>query len=693
MLPNNESKREELLLTVKPKPKPNESLSSFIVRVATENGISMFTIRRYITTGAQSRYKQLPIFHQVDWVHENIDMGKLSTELEVEVSDLKKYTFTPLQIYFNENGVVDIPQYKASLGKEIITNKRRYCPLCLTSNGIYKLLWQVSSISCCNEHHIALQNKCNSCGKSLPYVFETMAVHLCVHCGDSLKLKRYISERNEFDLGEQQRKYNDWNYLLSGAFQQIKPNLNTIESLACLILYVSSVDSHKNSFNRRRVRYFSLRRIVGLAAYIRNNRNVTAYKVNLQDIFTVCRKEEISVQELFNTTVPDTFINSFSINKNDSQIGACLAPWCKYYKSVDRMKETTLTTDNKKRINRKGVTYRKIYACTGCYMRYGVNNAGIWQDIDNRSHVIWSEVRPLFNQGYNRHAIRNMLKITVDKINEYFGYMLHYNILPEEISNKYLPHSVPSHLVEKYIDIECFSFPNYHTLYRVARAKYGWSQIEFYFYAFEKDVQEYQLFEQHGSLRDRFKSTEPIKQKIDKTIKKLYEKKETLSIEKVAEEVGCVRNTIGYNGFSNLIRQYREIQLQEQKNSEEAELFKLYETYKKEVEQEKGVLLIKNISRHLNRNQEYLTIKFPELSKRIVNDVKESKSKAIQLYTEEMITKTKNAIKLLTNTYKPITINAIKKLIGLTNNQSRTKIGKHLVGLIRKEIQMAKELL
>lgn len=692
-MPDNECKREELSLTVQPKPKPNESLSSFIVRVATENGISMFTIRRYITIGAQSRYKQLPIFHQVDWVHENIDMEKLSTELGVEVSDLEKYTFTPLQKYFNENGVVDIPQYKVSLSKEIITNKRRYCPICLASNGIYKLLWQVSSISYCDEHHIALQNKCNSCGKSLPYVFETMAIHLCVHCGDSLKLKRYISERNEFDLGEKQRKYDDWNYLLSGAFKQIKPNINTIESLAYLILYVSSVDSHKNSFNRRRVRYFSLKRIKGLAAYIRNNRNVVSFKVNLQDIFTVSRKEEISVEELFNTTVPDTFINSFFINKKDSQIGVCLAPWCKYYKSVEGMREIALTADNKKTINRNRVTYRKLYACTGCYMRYGVNNTGIWQETDSRIHVIWSKVRPLFSQGYTRHAISNMLKITSNKTHEYLGYMLQYNILPEEISIKYLPHSVPSNLVEKFIDIKWSSFPRYHTLYKVARVKYGWSQIEFYYYAFEKDVLEYQLSEQHGSLRDRSKTTEPMKQKIYQTIKELYEKKVTLSIEKVAEEVGCNNKTIGYNGFSNLIKQYREIQLQEQKNSEEAVLSRLYETYKKEVEQEKGVLLVKNISRHLNRNQQYLTIKFPELSKKIVNDVKESKSKEIQLYTEEMITKTKNAIKLLTNKYEPITIKAIMKLIGLTNNQSKSKIGKHLVGLIRKEIQMAKELL
>lgn len=680
---NKESVREGLFLTVKPKPKPNESLSSFIVRVATENGISMHTIRSYIAA------KQ---FHQVDIVYEHIDLEKLSSELEIKVSELNNYTFAPLLNYFNQNGVVDLPQYRMSLGKEISINKRRYCSSCLASDGIYKLLWQVSSISCCDEHHTILQHTCNSCGKSLPYVFETMALHLCVHCGESLKIDQYISERNEFVLGEQQRTYDNWNYLLKEYAGQNKPNLTSVQ-IACLILYLSSEHSYKTTFQPRKVRYFAFAKIQSLAAYVRDNHYVVAKKPNLQDIFTLSRNEEMSVEELFKITVPDTFINSFFYTKNEPQIGVCLAPWCKFYNTVDGMRETNLTNENKKRIYRHRESFRKVHACIGCYMRYGENMKGIWKDIDNRRQVIWSKIDPLVSHGYTPGAIGKMLNIHVDKVNEYFGYMLHFNTFSEKLNNKYLPQSIPGNLVQKLIDINFFNFsafPNYSILNKEAKAKYGWSKIEFYFYAFGKEVQEYQLFEHYDLMTNKPRS-ELIKQKIDKTIKELYEKKVLLSIGKVAEEVSCSYSAVVYNGFAKLIGQYRKIQLQEKKRGEEEELSRIYEAYKKEIEQEQGNLIIKNIFNHLNRHSLYIPTNFPELFKKIVSDVKESKNKSLQLYADEMIIKTKNAIKLLTDTAGPITIIAVLNLIGL--NRSNSKKFQYLLGLVWKEIQMAKELL
>ena len=158
------------LLPVRTRPKPGESLSSWLARTAYENGI-------YLQTFCHLVWYRKPI-----WTRDTDRTG----DFEI-LRHLASLTATsPTQalqtiirhyegIVFRHYLVSGTQRHVTSLGIYHRTRRgygQTYCPLCLLEEGYFKLKWRFSFITACSRHNQRLWDRCWQCGTPI-----------CIHRG------------------------------------------------------------------------------------------------------------------------------------------------------------------------------------------------------------------------------------------------------------------------------------------------------------------------------------------------------------------------------------------------------------------------------------------------------------------------------------------------------------------------------
>lgn len=606
--------------------------------------------------------------HQFDWLPQCYDIDKMCYLLGVEDKRLVSLTFNPVLNKFVSNLGLEVRDFQ-NLRRELVLDRRKFCPICINSNKVFKLIWQVSELEICNEHLVVLESNCVQCGNKFNYVTKDMVTLKCSSCQSSIcKKAKEVNDLNY--IKEQQRKYEDWKYLMEnkGIINMNIPGLNNEQSLACLILYTSLKDVNTSVFNQRNIRFFNLDRIKRFASLIRNRQSFS--RVKLQDILKVSRALELNLREYFKIRVPETFVKSFfsSEQTGDSNIGVCKSPWCEFFETNKGIKELNGTFAGvRKSIMKDGVKYKKVFACSRCFMRYAIHpETKQWNEIDDRIYNLWHIIRPLFNSGYTRTQVAKKIGITVQRSGEYLGYMVQQQLLNKDLCRTHTPKHVPSNLVEIFRELGGTYFSSYVTIYKKAKRVYGWTWMEFCYYSADKDVNYDKLFIQSVKVINKSKQKEKLEAKIKQAIEDLSTNdKLKLSIIAVADLAGCSDTTIYDKGLSGKIHTLFAQQKRSRLEVEQGELERKFCVYKKQMDEEEMPLLSQHVFRYLGRSQKYITQNFPLFAKRISEEVLENKRKHQKAYLKRKELEVKKAVHYVHQTQGKLNLIRVSSYLGI----------------------------
>lgn len=184
---------------VRPKPKSDESLESFMLRVARGNGYSNFStfiqsLKSSVINSSAGRFES---FLPKDIASANLHHSQISSRRRIDMlrqfAELAGCTLSDLLDICLARSAVTFSKRRVSLyrqGLNIPLDELRplhevpVCPLCINEHGYGRQLWHFRSYTACHQHGIVLINHCR-CGASLNMVEQEFS-DTCHQCRASL---------------------------------------------------------------------------------------------------------------------------------------------------------------------------------------------------------------------------------------------------------------------------------------------------------------------------------------------------------------------------------------------------------------------------------------------------------------------------------------------------------------------------
>lgn len=173
-------------LALHPPPEPFESFTSYITRLAQDNGLKTMQDFAYV------------FFPETVYRHDHSGLAKYFTDYtppafgsvaKVGVcreTQLQAMTFFHLAAKFDRDPWYDPLWYFL---RGVISPYLRYCPKCLieASKPFYSLQWRFLLISQCHKHNCPLLDRCGHCGQRIPIFSLPPKIASCPTCGGDLK--------------------------------------------------------------------------------------------------------------------------------------------------------------------------------------------------------------------------------------------------------------------------------------------------------------------------------------------------------------------------------------------------------------------------------------------------------------------------------------------------------------------------
>ncbi len=164
------------VLPLHPHPRPLESFTSYLMRLAELNGMG-----RYSDLAYRLFPDRTPLQVRAITDHIPVLMSQLARETVCSEATLQATTFYYFGQKFGRYG------YLQNFLKGILVPHLRYCPHCLDEQLYYLLPWRILALSGCHKHNCQLLDSCSTCGKSIPIFPNTLRVGICPHCRTALK--------------------------------------------------------------------------------------------------------------------------------------------------------------------------------------------------------------------------------------------------------------------------------------------------------------------------------------------------------------------------------------------------------------------------------------------------------------------------------------------------------------------------
>lgn len=184
---------------IRPKPKSDESLESFMLRVARGNGYSDFStfiqsLKSSVTSSSVGRFES---FLPEDIATVNLHYSQISSRRRIDMlrqfAELTGCTLSDLLDIGLARGAITFSKRRVSLYRQGVNipldellplHEVPVCPVCINENGYGRQLWHFRSYTACHQHGIALINHCH-CGVSLNMVEQEFS-DTCHQCRASL---------------------------------------------------------------------------------------------------------------------------------------------------------------------------------------------------------------------------------------------------------------------------------------------------------------------------------------------------------------------------------------------------------------------------------------------------------------------------------------------------------------------------
>lgn len=566
-------------LTVRPEPRVGESLSGYLMRIAEPNGLAVRNlIDLCFRDSTNGRFKQI---HLLDWYpNYHFDVERISELTNLPHNKIRAMTATSIndRLYQLENE--QYFNFVVLIADCLVKTHRRFCPICLAEDGVYKLLWQVKELKECNRHHVQLAEFCGICGVPQPYISENLPLFKCSNCGSDLR-SRCTGDNTRFtDDNSQDRKWEDWHYLMdeSVPLYPNKEGLTPVQSLMLALLFVSQEASADDNIKNNKVlskdALGTYRRVV-----VQGKR--TSSIVRLDHYLHIIRESNLRVVEFANTSVPSEFYNNLF---GSAAIEICTTPWCESRGSTEsmlRVKPCPSTTY-------KGKKYRKHSVCTACWIDYGVEVTSLtWGPVGDTIEKIES-VRRLMEQGYTLKVISAEIRVDYRVLLRFIGYLLNHDLLSSQVSKRYM-----SNRIEHINLTEAFKLLANSRGKMLSNAKrmFGWTPTEYFYYRSVPEVERYMKFEARrfqtaGAKQIVRESTQSnIVQKVREVLKYCLQENIDITSKGIINRLGCKYHALRREDIKTLVREARDYQAVERKKSKEIHLIdlarKLFEEHKK----------------------------------------------------------------------------------------------------------------
>jgi hypothetical protein len=534
--------------TIRPKARPEESFSSYLLRIGSRNFAEYEAIYKKLTNGKfKKRDSRSDYLLDVNPIH-ILNLKQLSKLLKRTNEEIESLTCIPIYSKFlddfNNNA-------HRTLGmSQFINHKnRRFCPECIKV-GFFKLYWQIADIEICHIHELKLQTKCSSCQLEQPYLnSDTLIRGRCYNCGFPLQEQIASKVMDQKFIEKQKLLIRNYNYLINPK-TVLAGNIYDFSkerSLAMTLLYL--MNGEQEEFNRNALSNVfkdrTIRRIIDLARGIETSGSLTITK-----FFEIINELEIDISYMKYIKVPCSFINSFNhyfLLLSDTG-GKCHSPWCESFNtnvSMGKVKVSRYFQGKEK--------YIKTYVCTKCYMKYGYRKSdGEWEVADNKIELIKGFVNYYINDQRMDRTIKH-LEISRESFYDLLGYTLNYNLIPNAVSFK-VPYVFSKEIQKNFRQL----INEGGQLYKQARKKFKWSILEYYYYLNLPPIQNYLFFSAFKENTDEKKAE--IEKKVDLEIKNRLDNNIRITVSNMATTLKTTKKTLEKYGLSKKIMNVAEKQ-------------------------------------------------------------------------------------------------------------------------------------
>lgn len=160
-------------LPLHPPPRPLESLTSYLIRLAEVNKITTMSCLRKICLPGFNLSMAQNMRDYPFWPNQSFQAATNCPE-----NILLKTTFYHLGRKF---GIRDQQTLNVFLSNSLAKHLR-YCPQCLRDQGYYHLTWRFLILQSCPKHACRLLSACASCGHTLPILAPSLQIGTCPYC-------------------------------------------------------------------------------------------------------------------------------------------------------------------------------------------------------------------------------------------------------------------------------------------------------------------------------------------------------------------------------------------------------------------------------------------------------------------------------------------------------------------------------
>ncbi len=191
------------ILPLHPPPEYLESLTSYLMRLAEDNGISSLDGLSALCFPHQDRRITRDIAD-----YPPVSFGTLTMVADTTEETLRKTTFFHLAIKFGRS---TLPQPMSRFLSGTLGQYLRYCPVCIAEQPVkyYLLSWRFLMVTCCCRHQCRLLETCWYCRELIPLFTSPFKVGSCPKCqqrlqrcaaasvGDTAELEKALSAHDD----------------------------------------------------------------------------------------------------------------------------------------------------------------------------------------------------------------------------------------------------------------------------------------------------------------------------------------------------------------------------------------------------------------------------------------------------------------------------------------------------------------
>lgn len=602
--------------SIRPAPKPGESLSSYLLRVSIANDIEVLDLMRaFSKDGKLMRYRS----HLLDTLPPlAANLGQLSRWVIKTESCLENMSFLPVvkKFYSDE----EINNFKGVTSKIItrciITDRRRFCSQCLHEGRGYQLIWQVAELKFCNIHLTKLTDRCTLCYTEQQYKLNDKTYHyMCDRNTHDLRKQSQESAEVE-ELNNELRKYEDWLFLLNPylSLVPIIEGLNQDQSLAAALLYITQVDKRRFTTKNSILSQFDVYNFRKIISQPQD----TVLKVHLERLLSIVRKVGISLKNFSQLNVSVDYVVSIKESTGSKQ-AVCLAPWCVSYLND----KTMIKVKHNPRVSDKGVIYNGHTVCVNCWMRYGYDNKdNTWSPVGNFMKLIQRTIE-IINPKHSKYEISRRLKTSKTTVTKIYGYMIQYGLLPSELKLKYTPPAFKGDLVKCFQELVHEEGGN--GLMVKSSKLMGWDVQTYYYYLADAKVQRYLIFDAHTD-RTRYQSATEKFRIHDKNqvigafedvVQAFLAKDRTISLKTLSNELSVSSRSLYLYGLGPRISEVIKEQRSQRKRALEDQLWESADAYLGEKENRDEPVQVKEVVAYLGLSSSSWMLTYPTLNGKI----------------------------------------------------------------------------